>query len=170
MPNACSSFTSTLNDSGVPGSGRFCDLSPVFSENLGDDILNVASQPFYSINGALDCPASLPLPTNAYALYWSEVIHLSTPFFYDPAKGNLLLDLTISAHKPGRFPDSSRYQVLLESELDPNDATASIVAGSTEAERAEVVRTGGLVTQFHCVPFPKLYLLKSPAFREEREW
>ena len=27
MPSACSSFTSTLNDSGMPGSGRFCPFT-----------------------------------------------------------------------------------------------------------------------------------------------
>ena len=123
-------------------------LSSIFSENVGRDVLNVASQPFYSINGSLDCP--YPLPAGGGDLNWDQVIHLSTPFFYDPAKGNLLIDIRHSGFKTEHGSSNADAQNTI------GDGVSRIAAFSLTAATADIVDTEGLVTVFTLKPTPSL--------------
>jgi hypothetical protein len=131
-------------------------LSPVFDENLGADLLTVANPRLSSANGHLPIERCIPKPPLSDTLTWDLSLVLTTPFFYNPTKGNLLLELLVSAHVPSLDPDFENFPILLEPSAEGVDGMSSIAAGATNAANAEVVNQYGLVTKFTFAPFPTL--------------
>ncbi|MBL9171119.1 MAG: hypothetical protein JNN07_25525 [Verrucomicrobiales bacterium] len=131
-------------------------LSPVFDENLGADVLTVATVPLSAANGYLPIERCVPNPPLSDTLAWYLFMRLRTPFLYNPAKGNLLLELLISAHVPELDQDFENSPILLEPSAEKVDGISSIAAGSTNALSAEVVNPYGLVAQVVFAPFPTL--------------
>jgi len=121
-------------------------LTPTFSRNVGADDTRV----FTSTTWA---PPGICLPSNSFS--GASVLHLEVPFFYDPAKGNLLLDLRSSGIDWNGAP-------LYESSLDAHDVLGDSVsralAFSLGSDTAEVVDTVGLVTAFEFRQTPTLYV------------
>jgi hypothetical protein len=114
-------------------------LSPVFAENVGSD--NILA---FSGAVGVDHGQVSPGPQN-----WDFVIRLNTPFYYDPAQGNLLLDILVTPS------DSSR----LDAYNLVGDGTARVVGDANNL--SGTADTLGLVTrlQFVSVPEPKALAL-----------
>ena len=113
-------------------------LSLTFAQNLGGDDKVVFSGPLQLRTGTGVGDASIG-------------IHLSTPFYYNPNAGNLLLDVR-------NFGDSGFgpiYGTDLAAENSLGD-TVSLVAGQpVGASLAEGSSTYGLVTLFSVTPVPE---------------
>ena len=121
------------------------ELSAVFDENIGPDdtvVWNVAR--YVPPAGVGDCPTTF---------FHSEEFYLDIPFFYHPAKGNLLLDI--------RKASTQRKQVLpisprLDAQNVLGDSVSRAFAFSLSTNKAEVVDTVGLVSYFEVFPTPGL--------------
>ena len=105
-------------------------LSPRFSENIGADETIV-----YSL-GPLALSSSDTDLGNAYA--FDIVITLTQPFTYDPANGNLLLDVQ-------NF--SGSYATPLDAQKSPTDGVSRVYATDVNAATG-TADTLGLTTQF----------------------
>jgi hypothetical protein len=121
-------------------------LSALFAENAGADETVVWRRDSYSppVGGEPPCPAGFSSGGTFY---------LDVPFFYDPAKGNLLLDLRKGGtiHIAGRLESSQA-----DAQNVLGDATSRAVAFSLAATTAEIVDSVGLVTAFEFFPTPTL--------------
>ncbi len=119
-------------------------LSSSFAENIGLDELTVFGPATYDPPGTPGCPAPI---VNG------QEINLATPFFYDPSRGNLLLDLRSSGIDWTGGP-------LGESTLDAQnvlgDSISRVAAFSLSTNTAEVVDTVGLVTAFEFFLTPSI--------------
>lgn len=131
-------------------------LSPRFSDNIGSNVVIAATNRFFFFradHGPCDGPENDP--------EWLTSIQLGTPFFYNPALGNLLVEMQV----PIGYLESQDYargrQFLNEIALQPNDAVSRIVASGLTSEVADIVDTAGLVTQFRMFDFPKLNIAQS---------
>jgi PEP-CTERM motif len=107
-------------------------LSSTFSENVGanDSIVYDGSLTVDPSGGASPNP-------------FNFVINLQTPFLYNPAQGNLLLDIRINA--PSSFPVPALDAVFTSGDgvsrvWSPNDGSVSSLIGNVD--------TIGLVTEF----------------------
>ena len=117
-------------------------LSTTFADNIGADETLVHSGP-------------LTLSSSNVPLMFDIVIPFLTPFFYDPAEGNLLLEVknfsgNLTFNDIGFWDasndDSDSISRLLSVQANPNDLT-----GAQD--------TFGLVTQFGLIPEPNSALL-----------
>jgi hypothetical protein len=122
-------------------------LSPVFAQNVGLD-----DRVFYS--GVLSL-------NSAGGGNFDITIHGGSPFYYNPALGNLLLDV--------RNYTGARISVFgsLLAEYTVGDTVSKIYAYNVGASAADGVDTGGLVTLFTVTPVPEpsmlhLLLLAAP--------
>jgi hypothetical protein len=117
-------------------------LSLIFSENVGADDTVVLGPTRWS--GGSSSP------------YWDMEIHLTTPFWYNPALGNLLMDVRIYG---GAMPWPS--PVALDAQDATNDSISSVYAYPVGATTATSAWTGGLVTGFRFFPIPSLEVEQS---------
>ena len=119
-------------------------LSAVFAENIGPDETVVwRRSSYFPPSGGSPCPNSFSMLSEFY---------LDVPFFYDPAKGNLLLDLrkTSTEQNDGWPPPRMDAQTVL------GDSVSRAFAFSLNTNMAEVVDTTGLLLQFEFFPTPTL--------------
>jgi len=139
-PDVGSSFSSTLPNVQIDLSttSKTADgLSTTFAANVGADDTVVHSGPL-SLSSAFTGPASGPKD-------FDIVISLTTPFLYDPTKGNLLLDVRnfgggfTTQFDAEQFTGDAISRVFTNDANGVNDAT-----GSPD--------TVGLVTQFTFQP------------------
>jgi hypothetical protein len=114
------------------------DLSPVFHENIGPDQWVVFPSSRFEV--------SSPGGTS-----FNFILPVRHGFWYDPRKGNLLLDVRASG---GRFVRSLDND--LDAERAEGDAVSSIMAPSVSARQADMVDTVGLITKFTFAPIPNL--------------
>jgi hypothetical protein len=121
-------------------------LSALFAENAGADETVVWRRDSHSppVGGEPPCPATF---VNAREFF------LDAPFFYDPAKGNLLFDLRKGGtiHTVGHLESSQ-----LDAQNVLGDSVSRAVAFSLTATTAEIVDSVGLVTAFEFFPTPTL--------------
>jgi hypothetical protein len=112
-------------------------LSAMFAENVGADNTVAFSGPLRFFDTAVET--------------FGVHIPLQTPFFYDPSRGNLLMDVrnyvTIPA-KPFGYP-------LLIAEGTLNDSVSTVAAFDVNSPNAPFSGTGGLVTAFTVTPIPE---------------
>lgn len=117
-------------------------LSPVFSDNVGQDDTKVFSGSLLLINSS----RSNPEPYETHVL-------LDTNFWYNPTRGNLLLDVRV--HQGVNF---------LPAPLDAVDVAGDSVSSvSSTNDTSGVVSTTGLVTFFEMAPPPLLVTFLSNA-------
>lgn len=134
-------------------------LSPVFDENLGADVTNVHVYLGASIDGYMRS-FICDFPSSSGALAPLSSIFFLSSYFYDPMKGNLLVEMLIPDHVPGRA-DSPQPGQLLRAEVSDGlqDGMSCIEARGTNAVRASKSYPFGLVTRFLMVGLPKLWAL-----------
>ncbi len=111
------------------------NLSATFSNNVGADDAVVRSGPV-TLSSAFTGPTSGPKD-------FDVIITLTTPFLYNPASGNLLLDIRkFSSEDIGAQLDS----------VDANNATSRVVGFNVNSATANLASYNGgetgLVTQF----------------------
>lgn len=111
-------------------------LSPVFAENFGTDATVVVNPRTLTWNGGDG-------ETPGYDIF----ILLDTPFFYNPAEGNLLLDFQRTRSLIG-------HAILLDAEETFGDGISSIFSVGTSPV-ADFVSTRGLTTGFFVEPVPE---------------
>jgi len=133
-------------------------LSPVFAENTGPDETVVFFRATY------DPPANWSLPSCPRPQSFGNEMNLQVPFWYDPARGNLLLDLRHSGvhwwptntppptwwHGPGDPHDR------LDAQTVSGDAISRAAAFSLTTNRAAVLDSTGLVMMFVFATTPAL--------------
>ncbi|MBI1840409.1 MAG: hypothetical protein HYR88_06095 [Verrucomicrobia bacterium] len=120
-------------------------MSSNYVENVGFDQITVSSTKSLFVMGyGLDC-FTRPGGPSSY--------DIMTPFFYDPAKGNLLLDLTFTSTGP-RVPGGDPRK--RDSVAQADDSVSSIAALSLDRAAADVVSTEGLIVEFLVVPTPEI--------------
>lgn len=112
-----------------------------FADNIGlDDVKVFESARAAFTNFGDPCPAG---PS-------SSAMQLDVPFLYDPAKGNLLMDL----RSPGAFPPA-RGLSFFDSQLAA-DEVSRVAALSLDATTAQTVDSAGLVTRLEFYEKPGL--------------
>ena len=131
-------------------------LDPMFSENIGDDeIVAFETKDYFPppLNGS-SCPNTQP---------FANSMQLDRPFFYDPARGNLLLDMRqddisyrFDTNWPPNLPRPRPEDSLLDAQTALGDSVSRIAAFSLTTNMAEVVETTGLVMLFLFNPVPVL--------------
>ena len=120
-------------------------LSATFDDNIGTGQALVYSGPFSVINTGSEPPGG-PFPFQA-------PIALDTPFYYDPAAGNLLVEykydgLVVSPHVD-IYNDVQFY----------GDSVNRLIASTTDQTTAEFVTDGIVVLQVTFVPEPSTIAL-----------
>lgn len=123
--------------------------------NLGGDALVVFDKPLVNISSAGSGVCDGPTFPGAFNL----AMTLTTPFWYQPGRGSLLLDLVVPEHLPSQRDPLSGYVPPLYGEAvdEPGDETSSLVAIPSSSGTAEIVSTAGLVMLLEAVPFPTLH-------------
>ncbi|MBI3867461.1 MAG: hypothetical protein HY299_02935 [Verrucomicrobia bacterium] len=123
-------------------------LSPRFADNLGPDQITVFSNELFLVLGDNGPCDSRPKATD-----WRAHLFLQAPFFYDPHKGNLLLDMRIPK---GTLTRQNFLVDLMDTEIVSTfgDSMSRMVGAGLNATNAETIDSAGLVTQFHFVPYP----------------
>ncbi|QDU36976.1 hypothetical protein Mal4_12790 [Maioricimonas rarisocia] len=111
-------------------------LSTTFADNVGTDDTIV-------FDGALSLSSA---DTGAGPRDFDIVIVLDTPFLYNPAAGNLLLDVR---NYGGGF--TTQFDAHFASS-DPTSRTSTNVTGGVNSTTADFADSGGLVTKFTYVP------------------
>jgi hypothetical protein len=120
-------------------------LSVAFDENAGPDETLVWNVPRYvPPAGSSTCPEGFSGP--------NEFL-MDIPFFYDPARGNLLLDLKKESTE--RNP-ALWWPPTLDAQNVAGDSVSRAVAFSLTTNKAEILDTVGLVTCFEVFPTPTL--------------
>jgi hypothetical protein len=114
------------------------DLSAVFAENIGADVVTIRNGAI-SFGGTFQ-PGSNPQP-------FGQVIPATTPFFYVPSRGNLLLDITAGGGLV-LFPGS------LDAQSTPGDSVSRVFANS-EIALSGTADSLGLVTRFNLTIIPE---------------
>jgi Phosphoesterase family/Dockerin type I domain len=115
-------------------------LSSTFADNVGADATQVFSGPLQTAVTSTGGPTSFEV-----------VIHFTTPFFYDPAKGNLLLDITNAQGGTEVPPDDQELDGTFAvgdsvSRVYNYGNASAVVAGQTGG--VDEKDTYGLVAQF----------------------
>jgi hypothetical protein len=120
------------------------NLSPVFADNVGADAVTI-------YNGAISfgggyIPGSNPQP-------FGQTIPATTPFYYDPARGNLLVDIRAGSGQV-LFPGA------LDAQFVGSDGVSRVCA-NTAGATAGTPDTLGLVTRFNIavIPEPATWLI-----------
>ena len=114
-------------------------LSPVFSENVGADVMVIH-------NGNNESYLSVADPNRNPENFSLAFVNLE--FFYDPAEGNLLIDFR-------NFLGTARGSVLLDAQDVVGDSISSIFSANVNSSTAEFIQTQGLVTEFVITPVPE---------------
>jgi len=129
-------------------------LSSVFNENVGLDDTVVRAAGNLQLVGVCSSPAGGPEN-------FSLIIHLYTPFFYNPQFGNLLLDI-----RNFSGPANDGSALVLDGQNVAGDSISSITAFNVNATTAQQVSSLGLVTDFNIqpVPEPSTWALMAIAF------
>src|SRR6185369_15293182 len=86
-------------------------------------------------------------------------LHDALPIYYDPARGNLLLDMRHlgNSWRLGNVPpDPPIDSQKLDAQTILGDSVSRAAAFSVTTNRAEIVDTTGLVTGFQFDPIPSL--------------
>jgi hypothetical protein len=112
-------------------------LSPVFAENVGADrtvVLGPATVPF----SAGKTPLVSPQPFDAG-------FGFTHAFYYNPAAGNLLVDVQLFGGATAGYFDAQSTQ---------GDSISSL-GGSSASALSGILSTAGLVTEFAVVPVPE---------------
>lgn len=126
-------------------------LSSRFEENIGSDRMEVFGPARYRMIGSVKCPRVSSFGFNR--------IELAVPFFYNPQKGNLLLDFRNGGSE---LPDQGIAEKPSLDAVDiVGDSVSRIASLSLTNEAAEIVDSLGLVTVFSYGPIPKLTILRS---------
>ena len=112
------------------------NLSPVFSENVGPDDLAVFGPGPLSVSAS---PGGM------------AQITFAGHFFYNPALGNLLMDVRVEGVPPIMRDES------WVAHNESGDVVSRVYAQSITALTATVVDTTGLVTWFQIYPMPRLH-------------
>ncbi len=111
-------------------------LSPVFVENIGSDAVTVLGR------GSVDF-TFVPGQFNS-------LLTFTTPFLYDPAQGNLLMD--VLNYQPERIPPRGSHPFDAQSAIQ--DGISAVTANSA-FDASGIPGTFGLVTRFHTTPIPE---------------
>ena len=119
------------------------ELSAVFDENVGVDEMLAFGPTSFGFGDNFPSTCSHPHPLDSQILF-------TTPFFYDPAKGNLLIDIRHSGFK------SERAFAVADAQNALGDGVSRVAALSLTAATADIVDTVGLVTLFGLAPTPSL--------------
>lgn len=128
---------------------RADQLSTQFSENTGPDALRVYGPTNYLLGGFFhNCVFS--------GVGNDYFMNLATPFFYNPAKGNLLLEMRSRTARAGR--PENRQSALVDAQDVFGDGVSRIAASSLTNSTAEIMDTVGAVTRFVFVPTPGLHI------------
>ena len=140
------STTSRLDESGTP-------LSATFASNIGADVQTVYS-------GALSLHTAA---TGSPVRDFDYTISFQTPFLYNPAQGNLLLDVLIPT---SATVSGSGFGFLTFDNVNTlNDGIYSVVEINNGAALSGFVDTSGAITQFvstsvvPAVPEPQSYAM-----------
>jgi len=129
------------------------NLSAVFAENVGDDETIVFGPKNYIPPGSASTMGSCPDPQ---PFGTGNEINLDIPFFYNPARGNLLMDLRHLGNS-WRFGDPRPVDAhKLDAQAILGDSVSRAAAFSVNTTMAEVVDTSGLVLEFQFDPVPSL--------------
>jgi hypothetical protein len=116
-------------------------MSTNFLENLGLDDTVVFDRGSLRVDAAIDPDDYLRFAT---------AVPLTRPFFYNPAAGNLLLDVQVySGMDP--LPGRNYY---MDAEITFGDGISDLYASSVDSPVGGR-STGGLVTLFEIVPIPE---------------
>jgi hypothetical protein len=145
----CGSYRSLISTNlqlTVSTTGRAPDqLATAFVDNVGGDQTLVWSNSRY-IPPSGGIGPSCPNP-------FDSSFSLDVPFFYDPTRGNLLLDL----RKGGtEWVGGSVEETKLDAHNAVGDSVSRAFAYSLTTNRAEVVDSVGLVTAFEFFPTPSI--------------
>jgi len=120
-------------------------LSAVFAENIGTNETTVyAPKTFGAGASGSACPAA-----------FDDYLVLDSPFFYNPAQGNLLMEVRFNGASYSASFDF-RLVFAFDAVNSTNDAVSRIFARSADATVATQVDTVGLVTLFEFHPVPSL--------------
>lgn len=112
-------------------------LSATFGDNTGPDATTV-------FQGPLPLSSSDAVPPGAGAAAAFDVrVCLQTPFNYNPANGNLLLDIAIDTDLPGGLATS-----YFDGENTKGDSVSRVWAANAGATKATTVDSKGVITQF----------------------
>jgi len=132
-------------------------LSMVFADNIGpDETMVFGPEPFSTPPYCgTNCPCTF---------IHSRYLALESPFLYNPANGNLLMELRISAMNYGGRK--------LDAQDTTNDSVSCIASFSLQDTTATVMRTAGVITYFRFDSLPSLeskietntFILKIPLY------
>lgn len=137
------------------------ELSDRFDDNPGNDAMVVRSTERSGFNGShASCRINPPEEGGFLTPY---VAALTTPFFYDPSKGNLLMEISCSGSSPTAGLDPAVFQILGETTPADEGTIASIAGAGADAVVAEVRQPFGLVTRFVVAPFPRIHVTAAAA-------
>lgn len=116
----------------------------VFANNLHDDATVVHDGPL-SLSSTANDPYTYPIPRP-----FDIVIELETPFLYDPAEGNLVLEVrNYDGWDVVTTPPSDRTRVFFDAHRAAPDPISRLWHyGNADASMAQRRSTTGLVTQF----------------------
>src|SRR5712692_5009815 len=116
-------------------------LSPTFAENVGeDDAIVFGTGPLSIRAGGFVGPGA-----------WDVLVPLARPFFYNPAAGNLLLDVRNFGGGSTTYLDA---QVTLGDSVSAVQAYTGDGSGSVNSTTG-LPHTGGLITLFEVTPVPE---------------
>jgi hypothetical protein len=107
-------------------------LSPVYGDNAGSDSVEV-------FGGPLGILATNSSPVRPFEIN----VRFTTPFLYDPSKGNLSVYMGIA---PGPV------NLALDSQLAPGDSVGRVFGGYSTTGTPDTL---GLVTRFDVIPIPE---------------
>ena len=113
-------------------------LSTTFVENVGSDDKRVYGPGLLFIEGVADSPPGFP-----------DVIQLEEPFLYDPAQGNLLMDVRVNEDFYGDAIDP----FAMDASNVFGDSVSRVYVGYDSPTGATF--TSGLVTAFVVTPVPE---------------
>ena len=122
-------------------------LSTVFADNVGADDTAVFGPAPFAI------ASTQPANFSSTAKPFEIVFPLLVPFFYDPALGNLLLDIRIPVQ--GAPPPIATIQ--LDGTIGGSDGVSRVYSydGDVNSPTADQVSTLGLITRFTATPVPE---------------
>jgi hypothetical protein len=126
-------------------------LSAAFADNVGVDDTIAYNGPITIFSNDTG-PAGGPKD-------FDVVLDLTTPFTYDPAAGNLLMDIRVN------FADVSSYSSYLDAVNVTGDAVSCVYnTESATAATGNWISSNGTITQFSFIPEPSSLIVLLPMF------